>query len=412
MRLWRKSERVIILKKNFCFILTIALLVATLIPAFAESQEKTPFSFGFIEIDLPFEPVVLNEVTCVDDSSISFSLHKAVYPNPALSSIPDAEYTFSYLDVNATVMTREEMSAYLDQQVTLIPFKAAFERALSMDLDVGKTDEELALVSIGTVGKTQPYVFGERPALFCVCWHGKSLVVIGASFANLDLMDAAVEDMKSIRYVTDTIEQNARQQREAMDRKDQSEILYKINDELKVTASDLDAVRATYAYTTNENRRLAAENTELSQQDREYIYENTIMPSDDELLNKLIDEIVLLAEAKALGIVVSEEEAASYLDENMRGVQDAFANGTPEERANAKLVLDNYAAFLRGFGMTESDYRSEVQIPEAVKLLTRSAMRENYVKQSDGASGMSMEDIELSYAKYIKDLRQKYPSVE
>lgn len=190
-----------------------------------------------------------------------------------------------------------------------------------------------------------------------------------------------------------------------------SSVDYMIDDDLFITQADIDAYRKTEQFNNTKNRALAANDDELDAEARQYIYKETTDSTDVEIRNILIGDLVVLAEAKAQGISVTEAQAVEFLDANMKMVSDVLANGTPDEREAAQQVMDAYHEFVRGFGMTESEYRKKIQIPGTIRLLTISEMKSRLKNTVDTEGSMSIEAFDTHWEEYVNDLRKKYPSI-
>lgn len=174
---------------------------------------------------------------------------------------------------------------------------------------------------------------------------------------------------------------------------DEGRVLYRIDDELYLCERDLQLRVQAEEYNVAQNRALAEADEALTQaQPRK----------QSELLNEMIDELVLLCEAKALGVAATEEEAAAYLDESERLAREA----------GGEAAIQSVEDYIAGLGMSAEAYRERVQIPGMVRSLTLGRVKERLLASQDPETldVIARQGEAAALEQFVQALRKKYPS--
>lgn len=191
-----------------------------------------------------------------------------------------------------------------------------------------------------------------------------------------------------------------RRQRQTMEA-DEGRVLYRVDDQLYVSERDLQLRVQSEEYNAAQNRELAEADAELPEEARRALIEAQPR-GQSELLDEMIDELVWLCEAKALGIAATEEEAAAYLDESERLAREAGGGA----------AIQSVEDFIAGLGMSAEAYRERVQIPALARSLTLGRVKERLLATQDPEilDVIARQGEAAALAQYAQALREKYPS--
>lgn len=182
---------------------------------------------------------------------------------------------------------------------------------------------------------------------------------------------------------------------------DEGRVLYRIDDELYLCERDLQLRVQAEEYNVAQNRALAEADEALPDGARQALTQAQPR-KQSELLNEMIDELVLLCEAKALGVAATAEEAAAYLDESERLAREA----------GGEAAIQSVEDYIAGLGMSAEAYRERVQIPGMVRSLTLGRVKERLLASQDPETldVIARQGEAAALAQYTQALRKKYPS--
>lgn len=124
--------------------------------------------------------------------------------------------------------------------------------------------------------------------------------------------------------------------------------------------------------------------------------------SKSEVLDGLIKAKVLEQEAKKEGITVTDEDALNSLHKTDRQVQDMLKNGSEDEKANAKEVLDTMSSITSALHETMDEYEREI-VPTERNILIQNQLYQEYVSEHSSMT----ETKQQMWDDYVSELMKK-----
>lgn len=124
--------------------------------------------------------------------------------------------------------------------------------------------------------------------------------------------------------------------------------------------------------------------------------------SKSEILDFFIEAKVLEQEAKKEGIIVTKEDALNSLHKTDRQIQDLLKNGSEEEKANAKEVLDTMNSITSAFHESMEEYEKNI-VPTERTILIQDRLYQKHISEQSSMT----ETKQQMWEDYVSELMKK-----
>jgi len=133
------------------------------------------------------------------------------------------------------------------------------------------------------------------------------------------------------------------------------------------------------------------------------------MKSDTELLNEIIIGRVTNQEATRLDIIATDEEAKKEIKINDETIAKMLKSKDPDERANAKLTLENINNYIKMRGITYEEYKNNgcFEMNAQKSTIIQKKLWEKFISTIKDAKKLSYDKKNELYQAYINNLVKK-----